>query len=440
MPRRSQALLSTDREVSSARVPGDGRVVAEYRVAGTPNLVLRVTARGHRAWTYWLKRPKTARWQKYNIGPYPAVTLARARDEAVRLRRAVVDGEDPFDARTAGRGILSIKALGETFIKRYSKPKKRSWAEDERKLERDVYPVLGDYRADLVTKPDLVRLLDAIRDRGAPIHANRTLALLRKMFNWAGAEGYLQTPNPAAGIPMRAQEVVRRRVLDNLELQLLWRALDGPGFDAVTADSLKLQLLLGARIREVTGMERCELALDQTIPVWTLPAARAKGRRDVPRPLCEMALQVIRRRLLEAGKSPFVFASPIDPLSAITPQAPTRALSRAGIAGRLVAFPTKAATRGRSIALPMSERAAFWGARGFTPHDLRRTARTYWAKLGIVPELARKLLGHSPPRSDVDALVYDQYTAIPEMHQALRKWEQHLAAIVERHQIEGVAA
>lgn len=71
MPKKSEALLSTDREVASAMRPPAGRLVAEYRVAGTPNLVLRVTASRHRAWCYWLKRPKTGRWSKYNIGPTP---------------------------------------------------------------------------------------------------------------------------------------------------------------------------------------------------------------------------------------------------------------------------------------------------------------------------------------------------------------------------------
>jgi Arm DNA-binding domain len=91
MPKKSEALLSTDREVASAMRPPAGRLVAEYRVAGTPNLVLRVTASGHRAWCYWLKRPKTGRWSKYSIGPYPTVKLARAREEAVRLRLSVID-------------------------------------------------------------------------------------------------------------------------------------------------------------------------------------------------------------------------------------------------------------------------------------------------------------------------------------------------------------
>ena len=83
----------------------------------------------------------------------------------MRLRRATLDGENPFEKRAAGRSILSLRALGDTFIVRYAKPKKRSWAEDERKLKVDVYPILGDVRADLVTKLDIVRLLDGIHDR-----------------------------------------------------------------------------------------------------------------------------------------------------------------------------------------------------------------------------------------------------------------------------------
>jgi integrase len=326
----------------------------------------------------------------------------------------ILDGGNPFDMRAAGRGKPSICNLGEIFIKRYAKPKKRSWAEDERKLKREIYPVLGDYRADLVTKSDIVRLLDAINDRGAPIQANRTLALLRKLFNWAAAEGYLQLPNPAAGIPQRAKENVRRRVLITEELRTFWHALEGTGFQEVTADALRLQLLLGARIREVTGMARSELMLDQEVALWTLPAARAKGGRDVQRPLPPMALAIIRRRLGAVENSPFVFASPVDPSQSIIAQAPTRAIQRAALRGLVPA--------------------------GFTPHDLRRTARTYWAKLGIMPEIARRLLGHVPPRTDVDAAVYDQHLYLDEMLAALIRWENHLKAAVGATEQEHAAS
>jgi integrase len=228
--------------------------------------------------------------------------------------------------------------------------------------------------------------------------------VVRKLFNWAAAEGYLQPPNPAAGIPMRAKENVRQRVLTGEELRKFWHALDGAGFEDVTADALRLQLLLGARIREVTGMARRELTLEQETPLWVLPAARAKSGRDVPRPLPPMALAIVRRRLSAIGISPFVFASPIDPSQSIIAQAPTRAIQRAAQ---------------RGLVPPE-----------FTPHDLRRTARTNWAKLGVMPEVARKILGHAPAKSDVDAAVYNQHLYLDEMFAALRNWERHIRTIV----------
>jgi hypothetical protein len=203
MPKKSTALISTDREVAGAKPPPASKSRAQYRIEGTPGLVLRVTRKGSRSWGYWLKRPKTNRWQLYTLGTYPAVTLAHARQQALALKHQVLAGVDPFDAREAD--VFTFMQLGETYITRHAKPKKRSWAEDERTLRRDVYPVLGRARADQVTKSDLVRLLDSIHDRGAPIQANRTLALLRKLFNFAVAEGYLAV-SPALGIPARAKE------------------------------------------------------------------------------------------------------------------------------------------------------------------------------------------------------------------------------------------
>jgi len=430
MPKKSAALISTDREVNAAKPPKTGR--AEYRVAGSPGLVLRVTPEGHRSWVVWLKPKKINKWRKYTLGAYPEIKLARAREDALRLRTAIIDGHDPFETLSTGRGRPSVRELGGIFIKRHSKVKKRSWAEDERMLEFDVFPVLGDCRADLVTKVDVVKLLDGIHDRGAPIQANRTLALLRKLFSWGNAEGYLQTLNPVAGIPMRAKETARKRILDETELRSFWHALDGLGFDDVTADALRLELLLGARIREVTGMTRSELALERPVPLWTLPAARAKGNRDVPRPLVGLALEIVRRRLAAAGSSPFVFASPTNNSQPIISQAPTRAVRRAGEAGHILPLPKKTIAAGRAVALTASERAAFWSEHGFRTHDLRRSARTYWAKLGIMPEIARKLLGHVPPKSDVDAAVYNQHAFIDEMCEALTKWEHALLAIVTR--------
>ncbi|KAB2917783.1 MAG: DUF4102 domain-containing protein [Hyphomicrobiaceae bacterium] len=437
MPKRSELLLSTDREIAGAAPPPTGgdkekdrSARAEYRIAGTPNLVLRVSPKGRRTWVYWLKRPKTGTWQRYTIGEYPTVGLARARREAVRLDEAVFNGVDPIDLREEARNACTVEELGEAYVTRHAKPKKRSWTEDERNLKKDVYPTMGKIRAGQVTRLDVARLLDRIHDRGAPIQANRTLALVRKLFNFAVAEGYVQS-NPASGIPMRAKETARTRILSPDEIKAFWSALEkAVGFDDVTADALRLQLLLGARVSEVTGMMRAELDLDAEIPLWTLPKARAKAGRDVPRPLPGLALTIIERRLCAAGDRRFVFASPLNAGQPITAHATARAVHRAGSAGRILPLPPRTLANGRVREMTARERAEYWNAEGFTPHDLRRTCRTCLAKLAVPETVAKKILGHAPQRADVTASVYDQHTYTAEMHEALQRWEKHVAAIV----------
>jgi integrase len=91
---------------------------------------------------------------------------------------------------------------------------------------------------------------------------------------------------------------------------------------------------------------------------------------------------------------------------------------------------------GRLRAAKSKDHAALWHKVGFTPHDLRRTCRTYLAKLGVNETVAKKILGHAPPRSDVTASVYDQHTYLPEMYRALELWERHLLAMVTGRELE----
>jgi integrase len=78
---------------------------------------------------------------------------------------------------------------------------------------------------------------------------------VRKIYNWGMAEGHVVS-NPAVGTPMRAPERTRERVLSDDELFRFWSALEQSGFEQVTADVLRLQFLLGARIREITDLRR----------------------------------------------------------------------------------------------------------------------------------------------------------------------------------------
>ncbi|HEY7270723.1 MAG TPA: tyrosine-type recombinase/integrase [Dehalococcoidia bacterium] len=411
MARKAKKLLSNDREVKAARPPapkawtGENRKtynVAEYRVAGAPNLLLRVAPDSRKRWSYRFKRPRTDKWSYYAVGEYPAVGLADARKEAVRLRRMVIDGEDPIDARDGRGATPTFAKLGAEYIQRHAKAKKRSWQEDERILTKNVNPKLGDVRADLVTSDDVRRLLDAIEDRGAPVMANRTLAVVRKVYNWARADGRLRMENPAARMGLRGNEKPRTRALSDDELRGFWAALDGHGFDDVTADALRFQLLTVARVDEVCGMTRDELSLQGLRLVWTVPAERAKKDADIMRPLPRLAVAIIRNRL-DGADSDYVFASPFGDDAPLDEQSPARAIRRA---------------EKRGLVPP-----------DFHTHDLRRTATTNCVKLRIGEHITRRLLGHATRRTDTLGRHYDQHDYLPEMFQALRLWERRLLQI-----------
>jgi hypothetical protein len=113
-------------------------------------------------------------------------------------------------------------------------------------------------------------------------------------------------------------------------------------------------------VREITGMARQELVLEAALPVWTLPKARAKAGRDVPRPLPPMALSIIRRRLESGCNSIYVFPSPADPSQPLTARAPSNALRRSGEAGRVLSL--KPSDAGNREARSLIERATLWRA------------------------------------------------------------------------------
>ena len=221
MPRISDYLLSTDRQILALRPPADGRERAQFRIKGAPGLVLRVTTSGAKSWGLWLRDERQRRWRMLTLGRYPRMSLANAHAEWKRLGAEAGGDRDPFLTREKAHGAPTLQFVGDAYIQRHARPKKRSWEADQQNLIREVYPLLGSARADQIKKGELVSLLNAIHDRGAPVQANRILALLRKMFNWAVAEGLLEI-TPAVGIPSRAKEHVRTRVLEPSEIAALW--------------------------------------------------------------------------------------------------------------------------------------------------------------------------------------------------------------------------
>src|SRR6516164_2940132 len=128
-------------------------------------------------------------------------TVDGARRKAAEHRAATLRGEDPYLSLHAAKAAeieaarreaeqqenpdpKTVSDLAQEYLRRWAAKKADTGNTDRRVLDKDVLPAIGDMPIAVVTRRDIVRLLDKIGDRGAPIMANRTHALVRRLFNF----------------------------------------------------------------------------------------------------------------------------------------------------------------------------------------------------------------------------------------------------------------
>ena len=79
----------------------------------------------------------------------------------------------------------------------------------------------------IIVSADIIKIIDAITDRDAPVLANRVLQYTSKFFKWCIGRGYIEH-NPAANIPKPAKESSRERVLSLAEARSIYQAAEWP--------------------------------------------------------------------------------------------------------------------------------------------------------------------------------------------------------------------
>lgn len=379
----------TSQSISSLTAP---KVRTDYFDQKVTGLGLRVSPSGTKTWICMFRVPGDPRKRRMTLGRYPAISLADARTQAREMLLAASRGDDPGEEKQQLLGAPAFAELASEYIEKHAKKNKRSWKEDERILGRDVLPVLGSRKVHEVKRRDVIRLLDAIVDRGAPIQANRTLALVRKIFNWAISRDIVET-NPCLQVKAPRKENQRDRVLKEDELRAVWRAFDKLG--APMGQMFKLRLLTAQRGGEVASMAWTDV--DLAGGWWTIPAERAKNGRSHRVPLSKPARDILAARQPSRGE--WVFPSP------------TRT-------GQYIQSPQKAAQRARTLS----------GVEDFVLHDLRRTAASYMTSLGVPRLVVSKILNHAEQGV---THVYDRHAYDAEKREALDLWASRLQEITQ---------
>ena len=387
MPRKNL----TDRTVAALHPLIKGQV--DYYDAKNPRFGIRISYNGARTWFVFDVDPQTGKRRRIKLGRYPEMNLAEARREALDHKHALtVEKRDPVAERKVQREALTFTGLIGVYLEQHAKPKKRSWKEDQRILNK-YFTRWRDRRADGITRPEVVAILQDIKKNHGGVMANRSLAAVRKMYSYAVRNGYLDD-NPAKMVDRPASETSRDRVYTDAEIKALWGAFDQMG---VQGAILKMCFVTAQRLNEARGMRRDEIDGE----TWTLPAARSKNGRANVVPLSGLANHVLETTP-NLGAT-YVFASPRGP-------------DQDGNE-RPVTISSKDRVRARKLS----------GVADFSPHDLRRTFRTAVAPLGFDRYIGERVLGHVMQGVEP---VYDRFDYLDQKRDLLEAWGRHVEDVI----------
>jgi integrase len=412
-------------------------------------LALRVSTT-HRAWI--VRYRVDGRRRRLTLGDLHDLTLAEARKNASDAKRAAANGIDPAAAQEARREAGTFEDLVAEYLKAAKVAGKKSWKGDERTINAEL---LSRHRANWryvkvreLTRTMIRSVFKAITDRGAPVMANRTLALVSTMLNYALVELEWIEANPAARI-RKNKETPRPRVLSDQEIRELWAATNetvrtneqGQRFARLNAtlnDAFKMRFYTAQRGCEVFLMRWEDVDLETAW--WEIPGMFTKNGEVHRVPLVVAAVELLKGRQSSAREGAvWVFEN----------LRPSRKRKRD--AKNDAAHPRKrdfgnVAARGRKAAAFLSRgdahldnRRARTRKRGrylpgltfeFRGHDIRRTASTNMTKAGVPRDDVSKILNHVD-RGARATRVYDRYEYDREKRTGLETWARRLREILE---------
>jgi integrase len=318
--------------------------------------------------------------RRQTIGHYPLMSLADARREA--------------------RRILAEKQLGKV------RPRFVAWDDaKERYLSTSTAraKTLYDYRRQLghfsfgrgavgdVSPRDILRSLNGL----PPSEKRHAFAAVRTFLKWCVYEHIIDR-SPCESLKTPPDNKSRERVLTEDELRAVWQATS----PASTFNSIVRLLIL-------TGLRRTECAsllfewFDEPARLITIPGEYTKNARTLVVPYGDLATDVVANIPRLTG-CPYLF-----------PAARLQSENTTVFNGFSKSMSRLRATLGDQV-------------EPFTIHDIRRTFATGMQKLGVRVEVTERMLGHVSGTQSGIVAVYQRYHWLPEMREAVDKWECHL--------------
>lgn len=348
--------MLSDKQIKALKPLGKDQLLSDGG-----GLYVRMSKHGTRTFIYRSREGGTARY--LTLGEYPHMTLAEARGKVSELQGKRLTGVTVSDA--IGAFLVALE-------REYEHPE-----QVKRRLETDIIPHLGDKRLVSVTTADVSEVLQKICDRGSPVSANRTLADIKHVFQYAYGKGWVSS-DPTIRITRKVvggREKSREVVLSDDQLKDLIQVMRTDRFEVRTRVAVLVILLTGCRASEVLGIQKEEVEGRW----WTIPKERTKNKKP------HKVYLTYPARILLRGVE-YVLGGDHRTLS--------KALRR------------------------------YSGE--FTPHDLRRTFSTKLNENGTPPHVVEKCLNH---QFTGVMSVYNRAEYLPERREAWTKWARILLAL-----------
>jgi integrase len=364
-------------------------------------LFLIVTPSGGKWWR--LKYRFECKEKLLSLGVYPDVGLKDARERREAARKLLAGGVDPSVNRKAQKAIRQVQAANsfELVSREWYEKRAPTWVPAHgiriiRRLERDIFPHIGDRPIADLDAQALLGVIRRIEQRGALETAHRAMSNCSQVFRYAVATGRAQR-DPTADLrgalpPVKAEHFAA--VTEPDQVAGLLRTLAGYQGTPTVVGALRLAPLVFVRPGELRAAEWAEFDLDGA--EWRIPAARMKMRVDHVVPLATQAVEILRALQPVTGHGRFVFPSARTEARPMSDNAILAAMRRLGI-----------------------EKDEMSG------HGFRAMARTIMDEvLGIRPDLIEHQLAHAV--KDVNGRAYNRTAHLPARREMMQRWADYL--------------
>jgi hypothetical protein len=160
-----------------------------YKLFDGGGLYLEVTPTGSKLWRLKYRFLNTEK--KLCIGEYPTISLADAREHREEAKKLLAGGRDPSAVKQDIKQERITEA-GNTFAviaREWHEHKKPEWSETNadtviKRLEKDVFPVIGKYPIKVITHKMLLDLAQSVKERGANELAKRIIQMCKHIYQY----------------------------------------------------------------------------------------------------------------------------------------------------------------------------------------------------------------------------------------------------------------